>query len=87
MGTTETITFEPGQSIATAQVMISNDNVYEGVQEFSARLTTTDSGVNFFEPEATIQITDDDGNLNSHVCINLTKMFILDYLIIIVTAV
>lgn len=65
LGATETITFEPGQSIATVQVMITNDNVYEGVQEFSARLTTIDSGVNIFEPEGTIQITDDDGNLRS----------------------
>lgn len=67
--------------------MITNDNVYEGVQEFSARLTTTDSGVNIFEPEATIQITDDDGNLNSNVCINLTKNAHVGLFIIILTTV
>ena len=43
--------------------MLIDDNVYEGLQEFSANLTTTDSGVNIFEPDATAQITDDDGNL------------------------
>lgn len=42
--------------------MIFNDNVYEGLEGFFAQLTTTDSGVNIFEPDAAIQITDNDGN-------------------------
>lgn len=44
--------------------MVINDNVYEVVQEFSAELTTSDSGVNFFQPDATAVITDNDGKLN-----------------------
>ena len=44
------------------EVNIIDDNVYEGTQEFSAQLTTTDSGVNIFESDAVARITDDDGN-------------------------
>ena len=51
----------PGQTLSIVQVMIVDDSVYEGIQDFSAVLTTTDSSVNIFEPDATAQITDDDG--------------------------
>ena len=54
--------------------MITDDNVYEGLEDFSAELTTTDSSVNIFEPDATAQITDNDGKTfsYSHVLICIT---------------
>ena len=42
---------------------IINDDVYEVLEEFTAELTTTDSGVDIFQPDATARISDDDGNL------------------------
>lgn len=63
MGTTQSITFQPGQTLQTVQVMIIDDSVYEGLQDFLAELTTTDSGVNIFQSDATAQITDEDGNV------------------------
>ena len=35
--------------------------MYEGLEEFTAELTTTDSGVDIFQPDATARISDDDG--------------------------
>ena len=62
IGTQQRVTFQPGQSTQTVQVTLINDNVYEGLQEFSAELTTADSGVNLFQPDATARIIDEDGN-------------------------
>lgn len=56
------VTFQPGQSTQTVQVPLIDDNVYEGLEEFSAELITTDSGVNLFQPDATARIRDEDGN-------------------------
>ena len=50
------------------EVIVIDDNVYEGTQEFRARLTTTDSGVNLFETDAVARITDDDGNTYKYNC-------------------
>ena len=44
------------------EVTVIDDNVYEGTLEFRAQLTTTDSGVNLFEPYAVARITDDDSD-------------------------
>ena len=55
------VTFAPGDSLQTVQVPINNDDVYEGLEEFTAQLTTTDSGVAIFQPDATARIRDDDG--------------------------
>lgn len=41
--------------------MLTDDNVYEGTQDFFGELTTTDSSVSIFEPDATAEITDEDG--------------------------
>lgn len=60
-GTTQTVTFQPGQTLAIVQVMLTDDNVYEGTQDFFGELTTTDSSVSIFEPDATAEITDEDG--------------------------
>ena len=42
---------------------IIDDNVYEVLEEFTAELTTTDSGVDIFQPDATARINDDDSNI------------------------
>jgi len=44
-----------------------DDNVYEVLEEFTAELTTTDSRVDIFQPDATARISDDDGNPDTHV--------------------
>ena len=59
--TTQEVTFAPGETLQTVGVAINNDNVYEGLEEFTAELTTTDSGVDIFQPDATARISDDDG--------------------------
>ena len=51
----------PGESQLLVLVLIEEDAVYEGVQEFYAKLTTTDNGVNIVEPNATAVIYDNDG--------------------------
>ena len=74
VGKVENITFLAGETQKTVEVMIINDSVYEGLQEFSARLTTTDGGVNIFEPIANVRITDNDGRVpikhNPFYCVN-----------------
>ena len=65
VGKVEDLTFSPGETQKTVEVTIITDNVYEGLQEFFAKLTTTDSGVNIFEPDATVQIVDDDGMVSN----------------------
>ena len=61
MGTTQVLTFAPGEAVQNVSVTIINDNAYEVLEEFTAELTTTDSGVDIFQPDATAQISDDDG--------------------------
>ena len=61
IGTTESITFQPGETLSTVQVMVIDDNVHEGIQSFIAELTTTDRAVDIFEPDATAEILDEDG--------------------------
>ena len=55
------VTFAPGDTLQTVQVPINNDDVYEGLEEFTAQLTTTDSGVVIFQHNATARISDNDG--------------------------
>ena len=61
IGHTESVTFQPGQTLSTVQVIIVDDNIREGTQNFFAELTTTDRSVNIFEPDATAEIIDEDG--------------------------
>ena len=61
METTQVLTFAPGKAVQNVSVIIINDNVYEVLEEFTAELTTTDSGVDIFQPDATARISDDDG--------------------------
>ena len=57
------LTFTPGETKQFVSISIIGNNVYEGVEEFYGRLTTTDSAVHITYPDATAQITDDDGEL------------------------
>ena len=59
--TTQEVAFAPGDTLQTIVVTINNDNVYEGLEEFTAELTTTDSEVDIFQPDVTARINDDDG--------------------------
>ena len=75
MGTNQVLTFGPGDSSDSTLIFIINDNLYEGTEDFSAILTTTDSAVEIFEPVADITITD-DGLFFSSVCKNLVPQFL-----------
>ena len=61
--TAQELTFTAGETLKQVEVTIVNDNVYEVLEEFTAELATTDSGVDIFQPDATARISDDDGNL------------------------
>ena len=61
VGTSQVVTFAPGDTIKTVQVPINNDTVYEGLEEFTAQLIITDRGVVIFQPDATARINDNDG--------------------------
>ena len=61
--TTQELTFAPGETLQSVAVTIIDDNVYEVLEEFTAELTTTDSGVDIFQPDATARINDDDSNI------------------------
>ena len=54
-----TLTFLSGDRSASVLILILDDEEYEGVEEFYATLTTADSGVYIFAPDATIKIIDD----------------------------
>ena len=54
-----TLTFSSGDESASVLILIINDEEYEGVEEFYSTLTTADSGVRIFAPDATIEIIDD----------------------------
>lgn len=60
------LTFSPGVLEKTIEVTVINDNVYEGLQEFYAELSTNEMQVNIFQTDAMAQIIDDDGKLMSH---------------------
>ena len=61
--TTQSVTFEPGQSLVSVQVMITDDTIYEGMQEFTVMLTSSDSAVTITQSDATAQIIDNDGTV------------------------
>ena len=59
------LTFHPGNTEKRFEVTIINDIMFEGLQVFSAELTTNDSRVDIFQTVATVQIIDTDSkNLN-----------------------
>ena len=60
-GVVTTVTFEPGDTAQFVDISIVNDDVLEGVEMFTATLTTDDSNVDISSNDtATITITDDD---------------------------
>ena len=59
VATSETISFTTGETTQTIEVFISDDNILEGSEEFYVTLTTTDSDVVIFQPNATINIVED----------------------------
>ena len=64
-GNVQTVTFSSETSSESVLVFITDDDEYEGTEEFYGTLTTTDGRVNIFEPDATITIVD-DGRDASH---------------------
>ena len=60
MRTEQVITFSPGVRQQTVTVQIMDDNIFEILEEFSARLTTSDRRVDIVEPDATVEIEDND---------------------------
>ena len=74
VGNNEVLTFGPGDSSGSTLIFINNDNLYEGTEDFTVILTTTDSAVEIFQPVADITITD-DGLFFSSVCKNSVPQF------------
>ena len=58
--TTQDLTFSQGEQLKTVDVTIINDNVFENLENFSARITTFDRRVIITEPNAVVQVVDDD---------------------------
>ena len=56
-----TVTFESGDSVAEADVPITNDNVVEDTEEFTAVLTTSADNARIGEDTATVIILDNAG--------------------------
>lgn len=54
------MTFANGVRFQSISVFIINDTVFENPEEFSGRLTTTDSRVSIVNSEATAVIIDND---------------------------
>ena len=56
-----TLTFSQTVSASTVSIILLNDNVREGDEDFKARLSTNSgSNVRFPDPDAIITIVDDD---------------------------
>ena len=58
-----TVTFAPGQAMASVSVPIRDDNTVEFTEMFNATLTTTESIVNVGDDTGTVSIVDNDGEL------------------------
>ena len=59
------VTFSAGQSSASVSVPITNDNVIEATEMFSASLTAVSENVEIGADTADVTIIDDDGELMS----------------------
>ena len=72
--TTQDLTFSQGEQLKTVDVTIINDNVFENLENFSARITTFDRRVIITEPNAVVQVVDDDiGMTYIHVSMIVTQ--------------
>lgn len=58
----QVLTFSPNETLEFIIVPITDDTIFEGNEEFSATLTTTDAAVRITQPNATVRITENDGN-------------------------
>ena len=56
------LTFSPNETLEFIIVPITDDTIFEGNEEFNATLTTTDAAVRITQPNATVRITENDGN-------------------------
>ena len=64
------MTFQPEEELAFVNVTILDDDVLEGVETFTATLTTKDSGVDILTGGiATVTITDNDSMLCGYICV------------------
>lgn len=70
------IIFSPGDQLKTVNVTIIDDEIFENLEEFSARLTTLDGRVVLAESNAVAQILDDDSGI-----ITLHNQILLKYII------
>ena len=68
----QTLVFSPGVVSESIQVLIIDDEEYEGLHFLHATLTTDDSGVHIFSPSATINITD-NGKLSLNCTWNTSR--------------
>ena len=62
------VTFSAGQSSASVSVPITNDNVIEATEMFSASLTAVSENVEIGADTADVTIIDDDGELMPILC-------------------
>lgn len=58
----QVLTFSPNETLEFIIVPIIDDTIFEGDEEFNATLTTTDAAVRITQPNATVRITENDGN-------------------------
>ena len=60
--TSQTVTFAPTEMSKIVMVPIRNDNIFEGLEQFTARLSIPagETGVMLGAAMATVEITDDD---------------------------
>ena len=63
------IIFSPGVRQQTVTVQIVDDNIFEILEEFSAQLTTSDRRVDIVEPDATVEIEDNDNGNSLVQCV------------------
>ena len=57
------VTFAPGETVASVNFTIVDDNITEPVEMFCDRLTTAESNVMFGDDVAFVTILDNDGEL------------------------
>ena len=56
-----TVTFQTGETGARVSVQITNDNMVENVEEFTATLSSSESNVMIGQDRATVTVLDNDG--------------------------